>query len=110
MIEIARHRALALLSQCTGDHIWSLDHCRSVRVPENWIAELADRYESGFRSDRQTIYLDDKVTNQYEGVRDIDLAIRIGKSLGLDVDQVTATALSRSATVAAIKEAIMNGD
>jgi len=38
------------------------------------------------------------------------LAIRIGKSLGLDVDQVTATALSRSATVAAIKEAIMNGD
>jgi hypothetical protein len=106
----ARHRALALLSQCSGDEIWSVPTCRQAGVPEAWIERLADRYESGFRSDSQTIYVDDSLTNQYHGVRDVDLAIELGRCLGLDVDRVTASAISRRAVVTAIKEAVMDGE
>ncbi|TWU34978.1 FMN-binding protein [Novipirellula artificiosorum] len=110
MVEIARHRALALLTECTGDDIWSVEHCRAHRVPEQWIDELADNFESGFRADSHTIYFKDKVTNQFRGVRDIDLAVRIAESLGLQVDRVTAATFSRRGMVAAIKQAIMDGD
>ncbi len=110
MIEIARHRALALLSECTGDDIWSVEHCRLRRVPESWIDELSEAFESGFRSDKQTIYVDDRMTNQYHGIRDVDLAIKIAESLGMNVDQITQFALSRRGVVHAIKEAVMEGE
>ena len=104
---ISRHRALALLSECTGDEIWSIEHCELKRIPPGWIEELSDAFESGFQSDTQTIYVNEKHVNQYHGIRDVDLAMRLGKSLGLDVDRVAATAISRRGIVQAIKEAMM---
>lgn len=109
-MKIARHRALALLSKCRGDEIWSVEHCREVGVPALWIEQCKDSYESGFQHDRQTIYVADRVTNQYHGVRDFDLAIQIARSIGLDVDRVVSTALGPRAAVQAIKEAVMDGE
>ena len=101
---------LAILTECTGDDLWSVEHCRQRHVPESWIEELADAFESGFRTDSQTIYQGDWVTNQYHGVRDVDLAMRAAQSMGMNVDRVTAGALSRRGVVQAIKQAIMEGD
>lgn len=106
---IARHRALALLNECTGDEIWSVEHCRIRGVPAEWIEQLADTFESGFLSDRQTIYVGDRMTNQYRGVRDVDLAAKLAAALGLDVERITATALGRRGVVTAIKDALMEG-
>ncbi len=108
-MKLPRQRALALLSECTGDDIWSVQHCRDRGVPESWIEELADAFESSFRTDSQTIYVDHQLTNQYHGIRDVDLAIRLTTSMGLDVDRVMATALGRRAIVQAIKDAVMEG-
>ena len=110
MNELPRHRALALLSQCTGDEIWSVETCRRAGVPESWVEELAEAYESGYRTYSQTIYDAGGMTNQYHGVRDLDLAIRLARSMGMQVDRVTATALGRRGIVTAIKEAVMEGD
>ena len=104
---IPRHRALALLTECTGNDIWSVEHCRLRRVPEAWIQELSDAFESGYEGDRQTIYLDDRQVNQYHGIRDVDLAMKLGQSLGVDVSAVTAMVTSRIAVVSAIKDALM---
>lgn len=109
-MELPRHRALALLAQCDGDEIWSVEHCQSVGVPQRWIDELADAYESNLQQDSQTIYVESGVTNQYHGVRDVDLAIEIARSMGLDVDRVTALALGRRGIVQAIKDAVMDGE
>lgn len=108
MIQLPRHRALAILEECRGDEIWSIDHCRERGVPEIWIEELADAVESSFRSPDQTIYWKGKVTNQFYGVHDVKLAIRVAESMGLDVDRVTAAALGRMAIVQAIKESVMD--
>ena len=110
MLRLPRHRALALLTLCQGDEIWSIEYCRQHQVPDGWIEALADNFESGFQDDRQTIYVDDQVTNQYRGIRAVDLALRLGQSLGLDVDQVTATALNRHAIVRAIQDAVEDGE
>ncbi len=93
-----------------GNEIWSAGHCRDAGVPEVWFEELADVFESGFQTDSQTIYVGNDVTNQYHGVRDLDLAIQVARSMGLDVDRVTATALGRLAVVQAIKDAVMDGE
>jgi hypothetical protein len=93
-----------------GNEIWSASHCRDAGVPEVWIEELSDVFESGFQTDSQTIYVGNDVTNQYHGVCDLDLALQIARSLGLDVDRVTATALGRVAVVQAIKDAVMDGE
>ena len=108
--EIPRDRLLAILDECTGDDLWSVEHCRLRRVPENWIEELSDAFESGFQSDSQTIYEDQSVTNQYHGVRDVDLAMRAARAMGMDVDRITASAISRRGQVQAIKQAFMEGD
>jgi len=107
---IPRHRALHLLSKCLGDEIWSVDHCRQAGVPEEWIAEMSDAFESGFQSNRETIYVDAEVTNQYHGVRDLDLAIRLARSLDVDVDRILSTTPGRQPIVRAIKEAVMDGE
>ena len=106
-MSVSRDRALVLLTECTGDDIWSIEHCRARRVPESWIAELSDAFESGFQNDRQTIYVGEKQVNQYHGIRDVDLAIKLAGVLGIDIDRITATAISRQAIVREIKEAMM---
>ena len=104
---LPRHRALALLSECNGDEIWSEKHCRDKNVPDDWIEELKDAFESGYQSDSQTIYVDDQGVNQYHGVRDVDLAMKLGECLGIDVRHATSMAISRRAVVNAIKEALL---
>ena len=107
---IPRHRLLSLLAECTGDDIWSVQHCRARRIPETWIEQLSDAYESGFDRKSQTIYTDEGVTNQYHGVRDVDLAIRLADSMGIRVDANAIARLGRARLVQAIKDAVMNGD
>ena len=97
--------AQMMLMKCTGDEIWSLETCRKEGVPEAWIAELRDCFESGFDADRNTIYEQNRLTNQYEGVLDLHLAYKLAEFLGIDWQTATATALGRRAEVQAIKEA-----
>lgn len=101
-----RIKALALLAECTGDDIWSADLCREKGIPEAWMEEASDCYESGFDSDSQTIYADGAVTNHYFGLRDVDLARKLGEYLGVNVAEVTHGAFSRAAEVQAIKDAV----
>lgn len=110
MTDLPRHRILSLLSECTGDDIWSIQHCRARRLPDNWIKELSDAFESSFDSDSQTIYTDQGVTNQYHGIRDVDLAIRLADSLGIRIDSNAMARFTRARLVQAIKDAVMNGD
>lgn len=101
-----RLKALMLLNECSGDDIWSPEHCCQRGVPLGWIEELKDSYESGFHRDAETIYLDDRVTNQYHGLRDVDLAIKLGEYLGIDVQTLISRAASRRHLVRLIHEAI----
>lgn len=101
--------ALQLLAECTGDDIWSLEHCRTRKIPESWIEELSDCYESSFEDDRQTIYVERQRTNQYEGVRDVDLARKLGEYLGVETAELANRALSRTDLVRSIQEAAEEG-
>lgn len=96
--------AQMLLLKCKGDEIWDVDTCRREGVPEAWIEELADSYESGFDSDRNTIYHQGRVVNQFHGVMDLQLAYRLAEYLGIDWQRVTSNALGRRAEVEAIKD------
>ncbi|MFN9984867.1 MAG: hypothetical protein ACK52S_04880 [Pirellula sp.] len=106
---ISRSHALVLLSLCDGEEIWSVDYCRKQRVPESWITELTDAYESGFETDRETIYDADKPVNQYEGVLAVDLAIKLAKTLGLPMARILGAARDRCAIVREIREALEEG-
>jgi hypothetical protein len=103
---LTRQRALALLLTCDGDELWDEQYCREQGIPELWIEQLVDNFESGFRSVRQTIFFEGRLVNQYRGVRAVDLAVKLGEYLGADVKRATATALSRTAIVKAIREAV----
>lgn len=103
---ISRIKARMLLAECRGDEIWSPQTCRQKGVPESWIEELADTFESGFQSDRQTIYEDNQVTNQYHGVRDLHLAFKLAEFLGVDASRVTELTIGREAEVRALQEAV----
>jgi hypothetical protein len=94
--------AQSLLLQCSGDEIWSEETCRRSGIPESWIEELIDNYESGFDSDRNTIYEGQRMVNQYRGVLDLHLAYKLAEFLGIDWQRVTAGAHSRRAEVAAL--------
>ena len=97
--------AQMLLLKCVGDEIWSEETCREAGVPESWIDELCDNYESGFDSDSNTIYDEDgKVTNQYRGVSDLLLARKLADFIGLDRDSVSAFSFDRRSEVTAIKD------
>lgn len=102
-------RALILLGECTGDDIWSIDHCEQRRVPREWVAQLRDCYESGFepgfRESDETIFVGSSIVNQYEGIRDVDLALKIGEYLDLDLDELRAVSPDRASLVRAIREA-----
>jgi len=101
-----RIRARLLLEECTGDDLWSLEYCRQQRIPEAWIEEMGDCFESGFRSDRETIYYQERMVGQYEGVRDVDLACRLARFLGIDPDPLKQQAWDRRDLVRRLKEAV----
>ena len=103
--------AQLLLLKCTGDEIWSVETCLAAGVPQNWIDELFDCFESGYDTDRNTIYVDDELTdekmvNQYQGVLDLHLAYKLSEFLGIDWKSLTANKLGRRAEVQALKEAL----
>ena len=102
---LTRLNARILLSECTGRDIWPVELCRQKGVPPVWIEELSDCFESGFRADRQTIYYDRRVINQFHGVPDLQLAYRLGEFLGVDTEQVTSVVADPEAQVRAIQEA-----
>lgn len=95
--------AQMLLLKCTGDEIWDLETCRRAGIPSGWIDELADSFESGFDTDRNTIYHQGRVVNQFHGVLDLHLAYKLAEFLGIDWQRATASAIGRRAEVAAIK-------
>lgn len=105
-----RSQALMLLSECTGDDIWSLSHCKKRQVPQAWIDELRDAYESGFKSDSERIYYNNEPILQFEGVRDVDLACKLGTLLGVNVARIVQSQFSRRGVVQSIREAIEDGD
>jgi len=109
-MSVPRHRALAILNLCVGDEIWNEETCRNLGVPPDWIKDMSDAIESGYNTDSETIYIANKSTNQYHGVRDLDLALRLGKVLGIDVDRATQSSISRRSIVQAIKNAIFEGE
>ncbi len=104
-----RYLALRLLQECTGNEIWSVHYCQQVGIPHAWIEELVECFESGFNRDSQTIYVQDAVVNQYEGLRDVDIAMKLGAFLGVEVEEIAATSWSKSSTVKAIREAVEEG-
>ncbi|MFO0924154.1 MAG: hypothetical protein U0905_16875 [Pirellulales bacterium] len=101
-----RYRAHLLLSECTGDDLWSADYCRQRGIPEPWIEELLDCYESGFENRSQTIFVGDEVVTQYEGVRDVDIAIKLAEYLGHDIRDILETTMHRSIIVRRIREKV----
>lgn len=101
---ISRAHALQLLSLCDGEEIWSIEYCRRQNVPERWVRELRNAYESGFTDPSQTIYYEGRVVNQFEGVLAVDIAIRIASVLGVDVARIAGHQLNREGVVRAIRE------
>ena len=98
--------ALELLNECTGDDLWSLEHCRARRIPTAWIEELLDGFECSYQIDSETIYVGSRKVSQYEGIRDVDLAIKLGEYLGVNTALLKASALTRHGLVKAIREAV----
>jgi len=96
-------KAQMLLLKCRGNEIWNDETCQREGIPESWIAELRDRFESGFDSDRNSIYVDGKLINQYEGVLDLQIAYKLAEYLGINWQQVTDSAIGREAQVAALQ-------
>jgi hypothetical protein len=99
--KITKPLALKLLSACDGDEIWSCQHCRSERVPEDWIARLRDVFESDFSEQGSTIFEEGKRVSQYEGVRSVDIAVAVAMSLGIQIDPWVLSQNHRAAIVAA---------
>jgi hypothetical protein len=95
--------AQILLLNCVGDQIWDQQTCIEQGIPQIWFEELVENFESGFDSDRNTIYVNERVVNQYRGVSDLQIAFKLAEFLGIDWMRVTKTAIGRRAQVAAIK-------
>ena len=98
-------KAQILLMKCLGDEIWSIETCQKEGIPEQWITELRNTFESGFDTDRNTIYVDDKLTNQYHGILDLHLAYKLAEFLGVDCQAETQSSLGRRAEVKALQVA-----
>ena len=90
--------------KCTGDHIWSIKTCQEEGIPDAWLDELCTTFESGFDSDKNTIYVDDRLTNQFHGILDLHLAYKLAEYLGIDWKSLTALAIGRRAEVRALQE------
>ena len=76
--------AASLLLKCRGDEIWSREVCEREQVPEPWIDDLFDCFESGFRYRQQTLFADEGAINQFAGCRDLDLAYKLAEYLGIE--------------------------
>lgn len=100
---------LQWLDECTGDDVWSLEHCRERGIPNSWIAELREIYESGFKEDNETLYYGGRRINQFEGILDATLADKIGQQFGINTKRLEEQAYSRSDFVRRVKEAIEEG-
>ncbi|MEM9413179.1 MAG: hypothetical protein AAGA30_18870 [Planctomycetota bacterium] len=98
-------KAQLLLAKCRGDEIWSIETCREEGIPQVWIDELSDAFESGFDSDRNTIYVESQKVNQYHGVQDLHLAFKLAEFLGVDCQAATQFSVSRTSQVSALKDA-----
>ena len=98
--------AQMLLLKCQGDEIWPEDICRDAGIPQAWIDELIEQYESGFDTDHNTIYKDGQLLNQFRGVSDLLLAYKLADYLGIDWQRETGHIVSRSGKVSALKEAL----
>jgi hypothetical protein len=109
MMMISRIDALRLLELCDGEEIWSIDYCHRQRVPERWIREMRDAYESGFAHDSQTIFYGGQKVNQFEGVLAVDIALRVATVLGVDTARILERSMGRDAIVRAIKETVEEG-
>lgn len=97
--------AQMILLKCVGDEIWSEATCRESGVPDSWIEELCENYESGFDSETNMIYGEDgKLTNQYRGVSDLLLARKLADFIGLDWQSASALAFDRRGEVSAIQD------
>jgi hypothetical protein len=105
-LEVNRSQALKLLSECTGNDIWSIEYCRHSQIPNAWIQELKDAYESGFESLSETIFFRERIVNQFEGIRDVDLACKIAQLLGVSLSRILSMQNSKEGVVRAIREAI----
>lgn len=95
--------AQMLLLKCRGNEVWDATACKAAGIPDVWIEELTDRYESGFDSDRNSLYVDGRLVNQFEGVSDLMLAIKLAEYIGIDWENATKFAISRTAKVEAIQ-------
>jgi hypothetical protein len=104
-----RNHALLLLCECTGDDIWSVEYCLQRSVPEAWVRKLQDAYESGFDCLDSQIFFRGQVVNQFEGVRDVDLACMIAQWLKLDVQRIVQHYSTRAGVVRAIREELEEG-
>lgn len=99
---VDRIRAEMLLLKCRGDEIWSLELCREHGIPESWIQELQECYESGFDAERSMIFENEKLVNQYHGLSDLLIAYRLAEFLGIDTQRIRASVPGRTGQVAAI--------
>ncbi len=95
--------AQLLLLNCVGDQIWDEQTCIENGIPQTWFEELVDNYESGFDNDRNTIYVNEQVVNQYRGVSDLHIALRLAEFLGIDWKRATGSVIGRRAQVSALK-------
>ncbi len=77
-----RSNLLNWLAECTGDDVWSIDYCKRSGIPDSWIRDLSEIYESGFKTSKEVLYHEGKRIHQYRGIRDSDLARRISQQLG----------------------------
>ncbi len=98
-----RAAAELLLSRCRGDEVWSLEHARQLGVPEGWMEELQDCFESGFDYDQNTLYTENGRVNQYHGVCDLEIAYRAAEYLGIATHQIRQQPLTRRGQVAALQ-------
>ena len=94
-----RIKAEMLLLKCRGDEIWSLEVCRAEGIPDAWIEELQDCFESGFDSDLNTIYRNNKVINQFHGLPDLLIAYRLAEHLGINTQTIRNTVAGRQQQV-----------
>ena len=55
------------------------------------------------------IFYRSEVVNQFEGIRDVDLACKIGQLLEVNVSRIVQSQITRAGVVRAIQEAIEEG-
>ena len=97
-----RIKAAMLLLKCRGDEIWSLEVCKAEGLPANWIEELQDCFESGFDTDQNKIYYENKLVNQFQGLPDLLIAYRLADYLGINTQLIRNSTIGRTQQVRAM--------